>query len=135
MNMEIHMSEQAQSPTHYKLISKLRAIGPYLREPQCEEGVYIFDCLSVCVDDKKSPEQREFWGWWLELAKQGEQFEARYRSGIYDDKGEWQDKPIPQKAVVDVNKTQAVFHQKLTDTLDSEFGLSVVIHTESAEFV
>lgn len=129
------MSEPAQSPTHYKLIAKLRAIGPYLREPQCHDGTYLFDCLSVCVDDKKSPEQREFWGWWLELEKQGEQFEARYRAGIYDDKGEWQNKPIPKKSLADVNKTQTVFHQKLTETLETEFGLSVVIHKESAEFV
>lgn len=59
------MSEPTKSPTHYRLLSTLRAIGPYLRESQSTDGMYIFDCLSVCVNDKKSPEQREFWGWWL----------------------------------------------------------------------
>lgn len=135
MNMEIHMSEQAQSPTHYKLLTTLKAIGPYLREPQCEEGAYLFDCLSVCVNDKKSPELREFWGWWLELAKSEDRFEARYRTGLYDDQGEWQDKAIPKKAIEDVNRTQEVFHKKLVDTLQNEFEIAVTMHKESVEFV
>ncbi|NOH81168.1 sigma factor-binding protein Crl [Vibrio sp. RE86] len=129
------MSEQTKSPTHYRLLTTLRAIGPYLRESQSEDGSYLFDCLSVCVNDKKSPEQREFWGWWLELEKRGDVFEARYRSGLYDVTGEWQDKALPKKAVQDVTKTQEVFHQKLLDTLQSEFEISVEIHKESVEFV
>lgn len=67
METKIHMPETTQGPTHFRLMSKLKAIGPYLREPQSEEGRYYFDCLSVCVDDKKSPEKREFWGWWMDL--------------------------------------------------------------------
>ena len=55
------MSEEAKKPTHYRLVTALKAIGPYLREPLCKEGAYHFDCLSVCVDDSKSPEDREFW--------------------------------------------------------------------------
>lgn len=129
------MSEQTKSPTHYRLLTTLRAIGPYLRESQSKDGSYLFDCLSVCVNDKKSPEQREFWGWWLELEKRGDVFEARYRSGLYDVTGEWQDKALPKKAVQDVTKTQEVFHQKLLDTLQSEFEISVEIHKESVEFV
>lgn len=48
------MSETTQGPTHFRLMSKLKAIGPYLREPQSQERRYYFDCLSVCVDDKKN---------------------------------------------------------------------------------
>ncbi|KOO14602.1 XRE family transcriptional regulator [Vibrio xuii] len=129
------MSEQTKSPTHYRLLTTLRAIGPYLRESQSSEGSYLFDCLSVCVNDKKSPEQREFWGWWLELEKNGEAFEARYRSGLYDVTGEWQDKALPKKAIQDVTRTQEVFHQKLLETLEKEFEISLAIHKESVEFV
>lgn len=129
------MSEQSKNPTHYRLLTKLRAIGPYLREVQSTEESYLFDCLSVCVNDKKSPEQREFWGWWLELEKTDDAFEARYRSGLYDVNGEWQDKALPKKAIEDVTRTQEAFHQKLIETLESEFDMSVSIHKESVEFV
>ncbi|EGA70009.1 DNA-binding transcriptional regulator Crl [Vibrio sinaloensis DSM 21326] len=129
------MSDTTKTPTHYRLLSVLRAIGPYLRESQSEEGAYLFDCLSVCVDDKKSPEQREFWGWWLELKQEGDAYQARYRIGLYDISGEWQDKKIPKKAVEDVNRTQEAFHLKLVETLQSEFGIPIQMHQESVEFV
>ncbi|EGQ9673206.1 sigma factor-binding protein Crl, partial [Vibrio parahaemolyticus] len=75
------MSETTQGPTHFRLMSKLKAIGPYLREPQSQEGRYYFDCLSVCVDDKKSPEKREFWGWWMDLESIEGGFTAKYHIG------------------------------------------------------
>ncbi|TMX31961.1 sigma factor-binding protein Crl [Vibrio sp. Hep-1b-8] len=129
------MSEPTKSPTHYRLLSTLRAIGPYLRESQSTDGMYIFDCLSVCVNDKKSPEQREFWGWWLELEKNGDLFEARYRTGLYDVAGEWKEKALPKKTVEDVTRTQEAFHQKLIETLGKEFEIPVAMHKESVEFV
>ncbi|KHT48992.1 sigma factor-binding protein Crl [Vibrio sinaloensis] len=129
------MSDTIKKPTHYRLVSVMRAIGPYLRESQCEEGAYLFDCLSVCVDDKKSPEKREFWGWWLELNLQGGVLQARYRTGLYDVTGDWQEKSIPKKVVEDVNRTQVAFHDKLVETLKSQFALEVQMHEESVEFV
>lgn len=128
------MSEQSKNPTHYRLLSTLKAIGPYLREAQCEQGKYLFDCLSVCVNDKKSPEEREFWGWWLELEQEGEAFEAKYRVGLYDAKGDWMDEKLPKKAVAEVCRTQEGFHQKLIDTLATQFGMTLDFHKESAEF-
>ncbi|MGD8112301.1 sigma factor-binding protein Crl [Vibrio sp. NTOU-M3] len=129
------MSEMTAKPTHYRLLTTLKAIGPYLREGQCNEEQYLFDCLSVCVDDKKSPEEREFWGWWLELVKTDEGFAAKYYTGQYDVSGNWQDLKIPAKIVPEINRTQEVFHQKLVDTLQEKFSLDVNLHAESAEFV
>jgi sigma factor-binding protein Crl len=129
------MSDTTKSPTHYRLLTILRAIGPYLRESQCTEGSYLFDCLSVCVDDKKSPEQREFWGWWLELVDEGNGYQARYRSGLYDISGYWKEKKLPKKVVEDVNRTQEAFHTKLVETMQKEFALAIEMHEESVEFV
>ncbi len=65
------MSDVIKHPTHYRLLSALKAIGPYLREPQSSEGYYLFDCLAACVNDKKSPEEREFWGGGWSLKGEG----------------------------------------------------------------
>ncbi|MGF1752851.1 sigma factor-binding protein Crl [Vibrio makurazakiensis] len=129
------MSEVAKKPTHYRLLSALKAIGPYLREPQSEEGHYIFDCLSVCVNDKKSPEEREFWGWWLELDKSEEGFSAKYNIGKYNLAGDWDSQTLPKKAVEEINRTQEAFHQKLVDLLSTQFEIDVTLDEESVEFV
>ena len=128
------MSEVTKAPTHFRLISNLKSIGPYLLEPLSRENYYLFDCLSVCVNDQKSPEEREFWGWWLELERDGDAFCARYLIGLYDIEGNWQEKKLPKKAIEEVNRTQMAFHEKLEQMLSSKFALSVKLHPQSAQF-
>ncbi len=129
------MSEMIKQPTHYRLLPTLRAVGPYLREAQCQEGFYLFDCLSVCVNDKKSPEEREFWGWWLELEQQGTHCIAKYHIGLYNDVGDWVPCDMSAKALKEVKRTQEAFHTKLTETLNDKFEMTVGFHQDSFEFV
>ncbi|EMC0409655.1 sigma factor-binding protein Crl [Vibrio fluvialis] len=129
------MSEVTKSPTHYRLLSAMKAIGPYLREGQCKEWFYLFDCLAFCVNDKKSPEKREFWGWWMELSPTSEGFEAKYHIGRYNLAGEWDTDKLPEHALPEVNRTQEEFHKKLEKTLKERFALSLSFHDQSIEFV
>ncbi|PWI34503.1 sigma factor-binding protein Crl [Vibrio albus] len=134
------MTEVTACPTHFRLLSALRAIGPYLREKDSEDGQYLFDCLSVCVDDKKSPEEREFWGWWMELESCIEDeitqsFTANFKKGLYNYSGCWEAKTIPEAAQKEVARTQSEFMQKLSKVLEERFSLEFCLHEESAEFV
>ena len=128
------MSELAKTPTHHRLLSVLKAIGPYLREGQCQEGEYLFDCLAVCINDKKSPEKREFWGWWMELTETDDGFEVNYHIGRYNVAGHWEVSSPPEQAMGEVVRTQQEFHQKLAQTLQERFLLALALHQQSAEF-
>jgi len=132
------MTELAAAPTHFRLLTALRAIGPYLRESDSNEGHYLFDCLSVCVNDKKSPEEREFWGWWMELDALNEQssslsYVANFRYGIYNKEGNWDGADVPKKARQEVARTQSEFVVKLKKVLLERFEIELLIHEESEE--
>ncbi|NLS14126.1 sigma factor-binding protein Crl [Vibrio sp. SM6] len=128
------MTDEIKAPTHNRLLAKMRAIGPYLRDPQSQEGNYYFDCLSVCVDDKQSPECREFFGWWMELTAVEGGFQALYRIGKYDIDGEWQALELPKNVLKEVTQTQQLFHDKLDQMLNTHFRLTVEVHDKSAVF-
>ncbi len=133
------MADKAVSPTHFKLLLALKAVGPYLRELESKESMYLFDCLSVCVDDKQPPEEREFWGWWMELESviadnKITNFVAKFQVGLYDREGKWQVKELPEKAKPEVVRTQQEFLNKLSKMLDERFSLGFEQHEESEEF-
>ncbi|USD65860.1 sigma factor-binding protein Crl [Vibrio sp. SCSIO 43136] len=127
------MSETTPSPTHHRLLATFKAVGPYLREPLSSETSYLFDCLSVCVDEKQSPEVREFWGWWMEFEPEDNGFTARFRFGLYNQEGDWVEQEIPAEAKEEVNKTRNAFEDKLTKALSDKFGLFYQLHDESTE--
>ncbi|PSW19606.1 Crl family RNA polymerase assembly factor [Photobacterium sanctipauli] len=119
------MTTQTTFPPHGRLMTKLTAIGPYLRQQHSSEGHFFFDCLSSCISAKKAPEEREFWGWWLELDATDSGFEYQYYFGRYDAEGEWRKEPVPAKHEQAVQQTLDDFYPKLTALLQDEFELSL----------
>lgn len=97
-----------------RLMRRFASLGPYLRENQCEDARFFFDCLAVCTNVNPAPEKREFWGWWLNLEAQGQQLLYVYRFGLFDKAGHWREEKIKDaSAHQQVQTTQRNFHQRL----------------------
>lgn len=119
------MPHEAKNPTYHRLLSAFKAIGPYLREDKCQAECYFFDCLSVCVNDQKAPEKREFWGWWMVLSVEEGSYQACYKYGRYDQNGDWVEDELKTANQEEVERTRIVFHEKLVTMLDKDFSIHI----------
>lgn len=124
------MTSTTLFPPHGRLMTKLTALGPYLREKKSKEGQFFFDCLASCVNADKEPEQREFWGWWLILTATGNGYEYCYDFGRFDLNGEWNSGKLPAKHKDAVMKTLSDFHGKLTPFIVDECQLTLSSSSE-----
>lgn len=112
-------------PPHGRLMTKLTALGPYLRQPKSSEGHFFFDCLSSCISAKKAPEEREFWGWWLIMTPTDTGFEYQYHFGRFNAAGEWEKDALPAKHEQAVVQTLEEFYPKLVGLLQDELKLTI----------
>lgn len=123
------MPHDVKKPTYHRLMSAFKAVGPYLREEKSESGLFFFDCLSVCVNDQKAPEKREFWGWWAVITEVDEStYRASYYYGRYDVEGHWIEESLTSSNKEEVERTREVFHQKLSAMLNKNFSLNLEQH-------
>lgn len=108
-----------------KRIRVFNAIGPYLRELQCQPESFIFDCLTVCIDAKKEPAERQFFGWQMEMKVVNDICEYNYKFGLYDEKGIWQKQRIPSEYRDAVSASLTKFYEKLSPCLKDQLGLPI----------
>jgi sigma factor-binding protein Crl len=119
------MTSTTLFPPHGRLMTKLTALGPYIREKKSQEGYFFFDCLASCINAEKEPEHREFWGWWLVLTAEDNGFEYCYDIGRYDINGEWNPGKLPAKHKEAVMKTLIDFYAKLQPFIIDDCNLSL----------
>ena len=119
------MPNELNPLSHGRLMNRFNKLGPYLRHQKSSETTYFFDCLSACVDAKKAPERREFWGWWFELSPKDTGFEYTYTFGKFNSAGDWVNESLPKDQVDEVKRTLDVFYGKLNEYLGDEMEQAI----------
>jgi len=102
--------DEKKGPSHGRIIKLLTDLGPYFRRLNSTESSYFFDCLEICLDDKKEPEEREFLGWWMIVTKNEHSFQYERFNGRYNLAGNWE---------------AATIHQNDLQLLDNSFELFI----------
>lgn len=111
------------SPSRGRLFKIFTDLGPYFRKLESAENNFFFDCLEVCVDAEKEPEQREFFGWWLVISRSEHGFVYERNNGRYNLEGKWAVCKIKKKDQVLLDASFELFIERLSALLEAETGV------------
>ena len=111
-----------KGPSRGRLFKLFTDFGPYFRKLKSDEETFFFDCLEICVDDKKEPEERIFLGWWAELTRNDNTFTYQLFNGLYDIEGNWVSSKITKKEMLQIDQSFNTFIENLTEMIDVEVG-------------
>ena len=107
-------------PSCGRVIKLFTDLGPYFRRLESTESSYFFDCLEICIDHEKEPEQREFLGWWLVVTNNGESCLYERFNGRYNLAGDWVDENIPEQYLQQLDNSFALFIGRLQILIEVE---------------
>jgi sigma factor-binding protein Crl len=124
-----------KNPSRGRLFKLFTEMGPYFRVKQSSEERYFYDCLEVCIDSEEEPERRTFYGWWLVITKENNQFVFERFNGIFDIKSEWNESPILAEHQEQLDKSFNLFVTRLQTLLKLETGLSLSARLENTRAV
>ena len=109
-------------PSNGRLFKLFTDLGPYFRKQQSTELLFFFDCLEICIDPEKAPEEREFYGWWLELGKNENGFNYKRFDGRYNLAGDWVVENICPQDQQQLDRSFELFLKRLETLIDIETG-------------
>ena len=112
-------------PSRGRLFKLFTDLGPYFRKQYSTESLFFFDCLEICIDAEKEPEQREFYGWWINLRKNDSAFNYERFDGMYNIEGEWKVARLSKENKKQTDKSFKLFIDRLEALIVSETGLEL----------
>ena len=115
--------DEKKGPSHGRIIKLLTDLGPYFRRLNSTESSYFFDCLEICLDDKKEPDEREFLGWWMIVTKDEHSFEYERFNGRFNLAGDWEAATIYQNDLQQLDNSFELFIGRLEVLIEVETQL------------
>jgi sigma factor-binding protein Crl len=118
-------SEFNITPSRGRFFKLFTDLGPYFRKQQSTESRFFFDCLEICVEPEKEPEQREFYGWWLILLQEESVYRYQRFDGRYNLAGDWVVESLSVENKQQVDKSFELFFTRLEALIKDETGLEL----------